>query len=686
MLWAEKVRRRQACKICLVILAILMAAFFVASPLFGSGIQSVSGTMTDTSPLLMSSVPAQSGTVTETNLKYSLGMKGNQILYHDGFWYLFYFNGSNAVCEDGAILYRVSSDGGNWSEPRIVADNLDVSAYFSVYSFNETVAVAYSMMPPEDSFHNSVVMTRKGIFSSPYISWNDPVMLFGGPEIGRTVGAVWGDYAFGQHWLAVEFLEGGGGYNCEIFSTVDFTSWSLGKYWYTGAGGYVFTVTLKYVENSKLMALLGNWGSTEFSYMFFDGSNWSSEATTQGAGLSSESYKAQCEVVVNGTLYMLYSTWDYITALKLAVYNGSWYFSDFLPEIKFWGGDSSAALDTQAGTAYFFYIDAYTNEVRAAYSTNFVDWTKNMGIGEVSFDSPRYTRTIRVSDGKIAVAWSEGGTTPFRIRFQTVASPSSPNPNLETPALTFYSDSSAVFVGYTVRMNGSLTYANGTGVSGASLELSYSVTNGETWSAISSITTVEGGQYTGEWMPAATGNYLLCLSYGGNESLGLRATAVYSTLAVISAEENYVFSIVSNSTISDLAFNSTDEILTFTVSGPTGTTGYTEVVIGKALIADIDELQVSLDNSPAQYTVTSTDTTYILHMTYNHSVHKISIALGPATLNQPALATPLTIGITAIILTAATARIVLRKRPKLNSTTLSLKIVNAPCGEIYLSV
>lgn len=628
------------------------------------------------STIVRSSVPSASVTVTDANIKYSLGMKGNQILYHGGFWYLFYFNGSGVVCTDGAILYRVSSDGANWSDPKIAADDVNVSAYFSLYSFNETVVVAYSTMPSpyyDDSFYNSFVMTRKGTFSSPDISWNDPVMLFGGPEIGRTVGAVWGDYAFGQHWLAVEFLEGGGSYNCEIFSTVDFTSWSLSKYWNTGAGGYVFTLTLKYVENSKLMAILGSWGSTEFSYIFFDGSKWSGESTTQGGGLSSESYKAQCEVVVNGTLFMLYSTWDYITALRLAIYNGSWYFSDFLPEIRYWGGDSSASLDSQTGAVYFFYIDAYTNEVMTAYSSNLVDWAKNVKIGEISFDSPRYTRTTGVSDGKVAVAWSEGGTGPFHIKFETVSTPTSTAPNLETPILTFFTDSSAALVGYKLRMNGSLNYANGTGISGANLELSYSVTNGETWNAISSITTVEGGQYVGEWMPAATGNYMLCLSYGGNMSLNLSATAIYSTLAVVSAEENYVFSVVSNSTVSDLVFNSTDKILSFIVNGPTGTTGYTEVVIGKGLISNINDLKLSLDDNPADYVTTSTETTYVLHLTYHHSTHRVSIALSATPFNQPPLTTPLSIGILTLILALATARILLRKHPRLNGPTFSLK-------------
>jgi hypothetical protein len=643
--------RRRIYKLSLAIVIILMLNVF--------GVSS----------LVRSSVPDVSATVTDTNIKYSLGMKGNQILYNNGFWYLFYFNGSNTVCSDGAILYRVSADGGNWSDPRIAVDNLYVSAYFSVYTFNDTVVVAYSTMPPEDSFFNSVVLTRKGTFSSLGVTWNDPMMLFGGPEIGRTVGSIWGDYCFGQHWLAVEFLEGGGSYNCEIFSTVDFTSWSLSKYWHTWTGGYVFTITLKYVENSRLMALYGSWGSTEFNYMFFDGSTWSEETATEGASLSSACYKAQCEVVVKGTLYMLYSTWDYITALRLAVYNGSWYFSDFLPETRYWGGDSSAALDNETGTAYFFYVDAFTNEVLSAYSANLVDWTKNVKVAEIQFDSPRYTRTTRISEGKIAVAWSEGETRPFHVEFVTVATPTSTTPDLESPALTFSTDSSPAFIGYKFRMDGSLTDANGTGISGADLALSYSVTDGETWNVITSVATVDGGQYIAEWMPAATGNYLLRLSYDGNATIGLRGTAVYSTLAVIPAEENCVFSVVSNSTISDLTFNSTDETLSFMVSGPSGTTGYSEVIIGKALVDDINELNVSLDKNPANYSVTSTDTTYTVHLTYSHSTHKIAITLGAAPFNQPSLTTPLSLGILAVILAIATAKIILKKSPKLDTAS-----------------
>jgi hypothetical protein len=621
-----------------------------------------------------SSVPDFAATVTQTNVKYSLGMKGNQILFHDGFWYVFYFNGSDSVSHDGAILYRFSSDGENWSNPRIAADNPDVSAYFSVYEFNETLVVAYSTMPPENSTLNSVVYTRKGTFTASDITWNDPMILFGGPEIAQTVGSVWGDYSFGRHWLAVEFLDGGGGYDCEIFSTADFTSWSLSKYWHTNTGGFV-TVTLRYVENRGLMAVYSTWLNNEFDYMFFDGSTWSEEAETQGSGLSSECYKAQCEVVINGTLYMLYSTWDYITPLKLAVYNGNWHFSDFLPDTRYWGGDSSATFDSETGTAFFFYVDAYTNEVLTAYSTNYssniVEWTKNAKVGNISFDSPRFTGTVRISDGKIAVYWSEGQSAPFKVKFVEVSPSLSPNPNEGTPTLTFSTDSSTAFVGYQVGMNGTLTDANGTGILDAHLALAYSVTNGETWDDISSITTTVNGSYLAEWMPSASGNYLLRISYAGNGTLGFRATAVYSTLAVIPVEESYVFSVVSNSTVSDLAFNLTAKILTFTVSGPSGTTGYAEVVIGKELIDDISQLIINVDLSPVNYSVIAKETKYVLRFTYQHSIHMVAITFSAELLSQPYLMTPVTVGILAFILAFATVGIALKKHPKSNATVSS---------------
>jgi hypothetical protein len=83
--------------------------------------------------------------------------------------------------------------------------------------------------------------------------------------------------------------------------------------------------------------------------------------------------------------------------------------------------------------------------------------------------------------------------------------------------------------------------------------------------------------------------------------------------------------VVSNSTVSALVFNSTNGLLSFTVSGPSGTHGYTNVTIARTLIANTSNLSVYLDGNKINYTLTSTNYCWLLHFTYHHSSHKIVI-------------------------------------------------------------
>jgi len=118
------------------------------------------------------------------------------------------------------------------------------------------------------------------------------------------------------------------------------------------------------------------------------------------------------------------------------------------------------------------------------------------------------------------------------------------------------------------------------------------------------------------------------------------------------------FSIVSNSTITGLAFNSTSKTITFTVTGPTGTTGYTNVTIAKTLIENISELTIYLDGNQIDYTFTSTEYTWLIHFTYTHSTHKVTILLSSLNtdssskfpLKAPAAFSGILIVIIAIIL------------------------------------
>jgi uncharacterized repeat protein (TIGR02543 family) len=89
------------------------------------------------------------------------------------------------------------------------------------------------------------------------------------------------------------------------------------------------------------------------------------------------------------------------------------------------------------------------------------------------------------------------------------------------------------------------------------------------------------------------------------------------------------FSIVSNSSISELAFSSTSQMLSFTASGPSGTTGFSNVTISKTLIADVSGLEVYLDGTKTSYVVSDLTTSWLIYITYHHSTHKIAMNFAP---------------------------------------------------------
>ena len=152
--------------------------------------------------------------------------------------------------------------------------------------------------------------------------------------------------------------------------------------------------------------------------------------------------------------------------------------------------------------------------------------------------------------------------------------------------------------------NGAL-YSNG-------FPMSWSTTNNQ-WEYDYTATTVGTKTFTISRVSDSSYNLTVV-----NDSIGAQTLDVWSL----------PFSVISNSTISELSFNSTSRLLSFTVSGPSGTIGYTNVTIAKTLIANISELKVNLDGNQINYTATSTDYSWLIHFTYEHSTHKVVIILG----------------------------------------------------------
>jgi hypothetical protein len=127
-------------------------------------------------------------------------------------------------------------------------------------------------------------------------------------------------------------------------------------------------------------------------------------------------------------------------------------------------------------------------------------------------------------------------------------------------------------------------------------------------------------------------------------------------------QTNAVFSVVSNSTISALTFDSTKLELSFTVTGPSGTTGFAQVTIAKTLAANIANLKVYLDGKPIEYSTTSTDDSWVISFTYTHSTHQVTVTLNPNV--TPHVSMP-DLAIVATVITTVAIAIKIRRKAKI---------------------
>ena len=118
------------------------------------------------------------------------------------------------------------------------------------------------------------------------------------------------------------------------------------------------------------------------------------------------------------------------------------------------------------------------------------------------------------------------------------------------------------------------------------------------------------------------------------------------------------FSVVSNSTISELVFDSSAKTLSFTVVGPSGSVGCTNITIQNSLIANISELAVYIDGNLTNYSATAMDGSWLLTFTYHHSTHKVVVILG-STHTNPTLEAIMLYGLAASLLSTF---LLIRKR------------------------
>lgn len=115
--------------------------------------------------------------------------------------------------------------------------------------------------------------------------------------------------------------------------------------------------------------------------------------------------------------------------------------------------------------------------------------------------------------------------------------------------------------------------------------------------------------------------------------------------------ESY-FYVESNSTISELFFNSTSAELSFKVTGESGTSGYVEITIAKSLVPSIQNVKAYLDGNQLNVAITDDGDAWLLRFTYAHSTHHVKVNLGSTPSEDSQIGHVLVIGlsVTAVVL------------------------------------
>ena len=99
----------------------------------------------------------------------------------------------------------------------------------------------------------------------------------------------------------------------------------------------------------------------------------------------------------------------------------------------------------------------------------------------------------------------------------------------------------------------------------------------------------------------------------------------------IQVPDQSFFFVESNSTITELFFNSTSSELSFTVNGTAGTHGYVKITLSKKLVSNIQDIKAYIDGKQLNVAINSNEDSWLLNFTYTHSTHHVRVSLASNT-------------------------------------------------------
>ena len=245
------------------------------------------------------------------------------------------------------------------------------------------------------------------------------------------------------------------------------------------------------------------------------------------------------------------------------------------------------------------------------------------------------------------------------------------------PALDIKVISSAQATNLKVHVIGTLTY-NNIAIPNASVYVGYSADDGVNWQNFSWVQTRNDGTYGTVWLPNDIGNYKINAHWEGNDTLHwLDATA---DLALTSDSDGNEFSAVSNSTISNLSYNTATQKLAFNVNG-TSETGYVYLTIPKSLVSSTHIVEVRVDGTPIEFATESQNDVWVLFCTYGEGEYSFIVQVPFVDSFSPD-DTPWTliyaVVVVAVLVIVVAVLLAVRRRRRTASTVAAILKENRP--------